>query len=366
MVLRELFLTNFRNFSKKSFSWSSGVNLVYGENGSGKSNLLEAIYFLAVGDSWHTERLEDLMREGDTRTRVEGVVGHEDMSETSSLEVTLEKENALTTAEPLLKRRFRINGVPRLKRDFVGNLRAVIFSPEQLNLLNSPPSYRRKYMDLTLSQLNKNYYLAISTYKKALINRNHLLYQFNERTSKNKEIAYWNEQIVNFSLVVSEERKKFFDSLNASLIKDTLGLWEGGSFLRLDYQPHPLSLKILEQNWERDVAAGWTLLGPHREDVVFFRVNRKNNKETNLQRFGSRGEQRLALLALKVAEGEFLAQKGHTPIFLLDDIFSELDERRRRLIFHVAWTEQLFLTTAEAAVARQLTAQGWPIVDLSG
>lgn len=351
MVLRDLTLVNFRNFSQKEFQFAPGVTLVYGENAAGKSNLLEAIYLLASGGSLRADKTGELIREGELFAKV-SARGNLKSREAVRLEILLEEGTNLESGHG--HKIFRVNGVPRQRRDFIGNLKTVMFSPEQLNLINDGPSYRRNYLDLTLSQIDRNYFVAISAYKKALFNRNRLLYQIGTRSSNVQELSYWDGILVENSLVVCQQRSDYINFINNNLI-------ERG--LQLQYLSSPLSLERLTAYRDKELAAGRTLVGPQREDVVFMKA-RRGAEGTNLHRYGSRGEQRLAVFALKLAEWEFLARDGDKPILLLDDIFSELDDNHRRIIFSTLAAEQTLITTAEESVISGLMPKNWPVLRL--
>lgn len=363
MVLKGLNLVNFRNFAQKKFQFSPGATLIYGGNATGKSNLLEAVYLLASGGSLRAGRTVELIREGETFTRIEGRLSAGE-AEPRKLEIILEKESGSEGSRAL--KRFRMNGVPRPRRDFVGNFRAVLFSPEQLNLVSNGPAYRRNYLDLILSQVDKNYFVAISAYNKARINRNKVLYQISSGSGRTSELSCWDDLLVENGLVVGERRKHYIDYVNGELIGNRQGLWGEGWCLQLLYQRNPLSHARLAEFQAGEIAAGETLIGPHREDIIFFKTPLDaGTGGTDLHRYGSRGEQRLAVVALKLAEGEFLAKDGDKPLLLLDDIFSELDESHRQLIFRTLGQEQTLVTTAEARVVSGLIPKDWPVLSLA-
>lgn len=371
MILQSLTLTNFRNFSRRKFQFAPGATLIYGENATGKSNLLEAIYFLASGGSLRAEKTAELVKDKELFAKIEAL-GILKNKEPTKLGVFLERENGLE--DNLFHKKFRVNGVPRYRRDFVGNLKAVLFSPEQLNLINNGPSYRRNYLDLTLSQIDRNYLTAISTYNKTRFNRNKLLYQIGAKISNVSELGYWDDLLVENSLVVHQHRSRYINFINNHLIEGKQKLGKGGWCLQLKYVKSPLSLERLAAYRTKEIAAGRTLIGSHREDIIFFKtpVNADKKSElmgadegTDLHRYGSRGEQRLAVFALKLAEWEFLARDGDKPLLLLDDIFSELDGSHRQLVLQTLGQEQTLVTAAEEEVIRNLVPKDWPVIELS-
>lgn len=382
MVLSDLNLTNFRNYSRRNFHFLPGVNFIYGPNASGKSNLLEAVYLLASGASWRAGKTPEMIKAGESFGKIEAGCFTEVAGSPLKLEVVLEKESVFggdgrETAAGKKRhiKKYKVNGVPRRRRDFSGLLRAVLFSPEQLNLVSGEPSYRRYYLDLLLSQSGSDYAQAISDYNKARYQRNNLLYQIKEGSNSISELDYWNGLLTENSLVVNEGREKYIKMANSCLIEDRKRLWEDGWYLQLDYRQSPLNRERLFQYREKEIRAGRTLIGPHREDFLFLKVRidtdrretpmRTDTEGVDLHRYGSRGEQRLAVFALKLAEWEFLAKEGNRPLLLLDDIFSELDGRHRQIILSNLEAPQILITTAEEKQFREAETLNWNKIDLS-
>lgn len=373
MVLKELKLNNFRNFPKRTVKFAPGASLLFGENGSGKSNLLEAIYLLATGSSLRAQSETELIAEGSPVATILGRVGSDELPPVQTLpplpfgghsrrpgelllEISLARSALPTTVKALVQRRFKVNGVARRRRDFAGKLRAVLFNPESLGLVTDPPSYRRNYLNLVLSQSSDGYLLALGLYNKAVLNRNRLLYQIDNGFAKITELDYWEGVICQNSTIVCDGRSSLITKINAYLRANYSKFMPEASF-GINYTPNRLSPDKFNEYREREIRAGRTLIGPHRDDFRIIKTQIDTDKETDLHRYGSRGEQRLAVFALKIAEWFYLEKLGGKPVLLLDDIFSELDDRHREIVFGSLGFGQVITSTAEKQLAESFTGR---------
>lgn len=334
MEIKRLTFKNFRNFPKKTFEFASGVNLLLGENASGKTNVLEAIYLLASGKSFRVKGVEsEMIYYGEQMATVKG----ETLEENLEILLTVGKVMKKNTA----KKRYLVNGVGKRAFDFIGSLKAVYFGPEDLELVTDSPSIRRRYLDSVLSSLDRDYSRASLSYEKGLRTRNRLLEEMRERGIDRKRLYFWDQMLIKNGNFLSAKRQELIDFFNANPQLD------GESpYFRLEYDPSPISPERLAQYSQQEVAAGATLVGPHRDDFV---VKIKNGqKERDLATFGSRGEQRLAVLWLKLREREFVQKKTESvPVVLLDDIFSELDKTHRQLVLETLNHQQTIITTTD-------------------
>ncbi|MEK7611661.1 MAG: DNA replication and repair protein RecF [Patescibacteria group bacterium] len=377
MVLEELKLTNFRNFPKAVFKLSRATTVLYGRNGSGKSNLLEAVYLLATGGSLRAHLEAEMINEKESFASVAGrlaevtkaeIIKKDPQEEKTlvpkllKLEVTLIRPVEVPSPSAKSRKRFKVSGIPRLRRDFAGRLRAVLFSPEQIGLVVSDPSYRRSHFDLVLSQVDSKYIMALAAYEKARAQRNRLLYQVKLLAANVYELSYWEGIMVINSVIVNKARENYVEFVNKYLITNRQRFGKLGYF-KLIYHPNPLTPERFSQYRDREIQAEKTLIGPHRDDFQFLDVQINPDKETDLRRFGSRGQQRLAVFALKMAEWNFLKVSGPSPIILLDDIFSELDEAHRQIVLANLAGQQAVLTTAEEGVANSIL-KGLPLIRL--
>ncbi|MFH0937516.1 MAG: DNA replication and repair protein RecF [Candidatus Daviesbacteria bacterium] len=324
MDIKNLKFSNFRNFSQADLIFAQTVLLI-GSNAQGKSNLLEAIYFLATTKSPRAEKDIQLIKEGEDFARVEGEIQQGEALTPQGLpleklEIFMQKKEGMEGLEKKLK----VNGVGRRASDYIGNLVAVHFSPEDINLVTGPPALRRWHVDLTLAQIDKEYKNALNTYHSALTSRNRVLKGIKEGFSKINELDFWTDQLVSSGEIISQKRQDFFQFLNNLEFDDELGQF------RFFYLENQFTQDLAREYLAREIAAAVTLIGPQRDDFIFKLDNR------DLAYFGSRGEQRSAVLQLKLSELKFITQtKNILPILLLDDIFSELDRSHREHVIKI-------------------------------
>lgn len=338
MFLKNLKLTNFRNFSKIDLDFSKAILLI-GENAQGKSNFLEAIYFLATTKSPRAEKDVQLIKDGEGGCYVEGEVENFQFSisnfqKNEEQEITkLEIGMQIRDEGQGLEKRVKVNGIPRRSVDYIGNLVVVHFSPEDINLVTGPPALRRWHIDLVLAQIDKLYKNSLTKYHEAVTSRNRILKRIKEGLSRTDELTFWSKQIVDFGMVVSEKRRLFFESINDLKNEENF---------KFDYMENILTPERLQEYLGREIAAASTLIGPHRDDFTF------HQGKKNMAHFGSRGEQRTAVLDLKLAELQFIKQfKNTLPILLLDDVFSELDTKHREYVISAVSGQQTIISAVE-------------------
>lgn len=341
MVLKQLTLTNFRNLPKVDLELAP-VTLLLGKNAQGKSNILESVYFLATTKSPRAERDIQLIKEGEEFCRVEGEIWDkgqvlsitgEEKEEITRLEIAMQRREGVEGVE----KRVKVNGVAKRVMDYIGNLAAIHFAPEDLNLVTGSPALRRWHIDLTLAQVDRQYKRVLTEYHQALVARNRILKNIKEGMAKLSELDFWTNSIVESGQVVTEKRRNFFKSLN----EEVSPLGDLGQF-RFTYQESEISAFRIKEYLSREVAAATSLIGPHRDDFIFKLEGR------DLAYFGSRGQQRTAVLELKLAELRFIQKtEGVRSVLLLDDVFSELDEAHREYIVEVVAGEQVILSAVE-------------------
>ncbi|OGE71228.1 hypothetical protein A2617_03560 [Candidatus Daviesbacteria bacterium RIFOXYD1_FULL_41_10] len=337
MALKRLSLINFRNFSKVDLDFSK-CTLLVGDNAQGKSNLLESIYFLATTKSPRADCDIQLIKEDEGVCRVEGSISEDTEQLTMNderltrLEIGMQKKEGDGLG---IEKRVKVNGIPRRSSDYIGNLVAIHFSPEDINLVTGPPALRRWHLDLTLAQVDKPYKNALNRYHSALTSRNRILKKIKEGLAKVDELDFWSREMVASGALIGEKRQQFFSYINAQPSLDF------GQFRYL-YHQNIISDDRMREYLAREVAAGVCLIGPHRDDFIF----KMDGKD--LAYFGSRGEQRTAVLELKLAELKYLCQgKDCSPLLLLDDVFSELDEVHREYVISTINGSQVILSAVE-------------------
>lgn len=327
MFLSQLNLTNFRNYSQLDLEFDSRPTILVGGNGVGKSNLLEAIYLLSATKSLRVETEAELIKEAAEFARIEGFVVNS--SETELL-IIINKP----TDEVNFKKRLVVNGIPRRSVDFIGNLPAVIFYPQDINMVTGSPSLRRWHIDLSLAQIDATYKKALTAYEQFLTARNKVLKRIREGKGSIDELDYWTGGLVENGKVISEKRKIFFEFTQQ--LPKVLGNFS------FEYKANELSAEKLRETNGREVAAAATLIGPHRDDFTLIMEGK------HLAHFGSRGEQRMGTLAFKLAQLEYMAYiLDKRPLLLLDDVFSELDEVHRSLVGEIILKQQTIISTVE-------------------
>jgi DNA replication and repair protein RecF len=329
MFLKQVFLQNFRSYLKKDFNFSPNITLIIGPNTAGKSNLIEAIFFMASGRSFRIDKDGQLIKSGENIARIKAQVDEK------NLEVVIAKGGVSGRVSPFKK--YLVNGVSKRRADFVGNFFSVLFAPNDLEIIIGSPSKRRDFIDNVLIQTDRDYRLAMGFYEKGLRIRNALLHKVRETGARSeKEFVYWDNLLIVQGQKITKKREDFVEHLKLCK-KDILDF---GIF----YDKSTISKERLLQYKDAEVGAGVTLVGPHRDDFVINLVD--EDGEHDVRFFGSRGQQRLVILQLKILELNYIEQKtGNRPTLLLDDIFSELDEGHINLILDMIGTQQTIITT---------------------
>ncbi len=338
-MLKSIFLQNFRSYKQAEFSFEN-TTLIIGPNTSGKSNLIEAIYLLSTGKSFRTDKDAQMLAFREEVGRVRGAVqevlpgGKTDENE---LEIVI--TNGKVGDGGSQYKKFLVNGVSKRRVDFAGHFLTVLFSPQDLEIIVDSPSLRRNFLDQILEQVDRNYRVATIAYAKALRQRNALLELTRETGTRNeKQLEYWDNLVIENGNIITQKREEFINFLNSSA-KDIF------DFV-VEYDKSVISQQRLLQYKQEEVAAGVTLVGPHRDDFSVSMFNDSKNTTHDVKFFGSRGQQRLAILQLKALELLFVEKVlGERPTLILDDIFSELDEDHIILILEQIGRQQTIMTT---------------------
>lgn len=325
MFLKSISLKNFRNYSNQKFEFKNLITILLGDNAQGKSNFLEAIYFLANAKSPKAFEEIELIKSGEKFLIVEGTLDDE-----TNLQVSLELRNGNSS----IIKKIKLNKIPKRFVDYTGNLATILFSPEDINLINGSPTLRRGHLDQIISSVDKNYKKNISSYENILTRKNKILKKIREGIGKLDELKFWvDNQILLASLILST-RESFFDFINFVDKKF-------GNF-KLEYKPSELTLKRLNEYRQKEIDSAMSLIGPQRDDFLFLLDGK------DLSKFGSRGEQRTATLDLKFSELKFVEKKlDKRPILLLDDIFSELDEIHKQHVIDLSLMQQTVIAAVE-------------------
>lgn len=382
MYISYLELLNYRNYARLELDLSARIHLFCGDNAQGKTNLLEAIHYLATTRSPLASLDRELIQwesfQADAIPNAQLALRFVRSGEEHSIEASLVQEPSEMNGAngSLFRRQLRYNGVNRRAMDIVGKLNVVLFLPEDIVLISGSPGNRRRYLDLTLCQIDSAYCRSLARYNRVIVQRNALLRQLRERSARPKELSYWDGQVAHLGAYVMARRMwaverlardtrqlqgaltggleeltlRYEHTLDACAaldvieadFRDPLMEWrndppQSGVLDRLEEQLR----EALERDQREEIMRGVTLIGPHRDDVRF------GINGYDATTYGSRGQQRTAALALKLAQVQLMRnQVGEMPVLLLDDVLSELDRQRGQFLLEaISQAQQVLVTT---------------------
>lgn len=332
MVIKSIELKDYRNYNEVHIDFDERVNIFFGDNAQGKTNILEAIYLCGTTKSHRGTKDKDIIRFD---------------KEESHIKMIYEKKNRITRVDMHLKKSrskgIAIDGVPiRRASELVGCTNMVFFSPEDLQIVKDGPAQRRKFIDTELCQL-KNYYMSIlSNYQKVLESRNHLLRDYDKKPGYDEFIEVLDMQLSQYGKEIIGFRKEFIEMLQP-IVRDIHAKLSGDrEVLDIVYDPNVLAEEmhtVLKRNRTKDLYLKTTTCGPHRDDIIFMLNG------IDVRKFGSQGQQRTVALSLKLAEIELVKKVSKdNPILLLDDVLSELDSNRQNYLLKSISDIQTFIT----------------------
>ncbi|HOZ55351.1 MAG TPA: DNA replication/repair protein RecF [Clostridia bacterium] len=317
MLIKKIKLKNFRNYKELNLDLKKGINVLYGDNAQGKTNIIESIYIAAIGKSFRTNKDNELIKFGENFSEID--IDLSKIDRDCNIKVELQE-----------KKDIYLNGI-KLKKlsEILGNLNIVIFTPEHINILKNGPSYRRRFIDIMIGQLRPNYIYLLNNYNKILEQRNNYLKQIKFEKKEEKIIEIWDENLVEYGHKIFLYRNEFFEKLKNKINKIHCDITENKEDIKLVYfsdcNNKENFSKILVQNRKNDILKGFTNKGIHRDDFMIY----INNVLVNI--YGSQGQHRTSILSLKKAELEVVKEEiGEYPVLLLDDFMSELDEKRTK------------------------------------
>lgn len=338
MLIKNLYLKNFRNYEEQEFIFDDGLNILSGRNAQGKTNCVEAVFYLCTGTSMRAKRDKQLILHGQEQALIRA------SAQTNYGSVTLEAHIFDN------KRELFVNGVKLNKAtELLGNVNAVFFSPQELRIIQDGPDERRRMINVAISQMSKNYYTALLRYNKILEQRNALLKNRDESLVLST-LPIWDAQLCKYASIIVRHRRDYVkklsplaESAHAFLTDNAEKLYVGNekSYEGDEKQIEERLIKEFEKNYERDMRLGFTSIGPHREDLDVI-LNGKDAKA-----FASQGQTRTVALAIKLAEVEIFREfSNEYPILILDDVLSELDlPRRKKLVERVKGIQTILTCT---------------------
>lgn len=343
MKINSLHVVNFRKYKKQTFTFDGPMTFIHGPNGGGKTSVLEALYMASVGKSPRTNRDTVVISHAQESAAVNVDFVHRDVEQRVKIKIYRQQ-----------RKEMMLNDTPVRQKELVETLQTVFFGPDDIQLVKGSPQQRRRFLDLSLSRVNPLYYDALLRYNRVLAQRNRCL-----KTGEESSAYGWDEQLAQQAAYITAERIRSMKEWNRRL--RTIGSEISAADINLELvytRPYTkdddcsaeLYRTLLAQTRERDSRYGYTSVGPHRGDWSILR------ETWDVAQYGSQGEQRLAILALKLCEVDFLQeQTGESPILLLDDVLSELDGDRRTAFLHWIHTHRIQMIMTGTDIPQELT-----------
>ena len=342
MKINSVKLTNFRNYLNSIISFSDGVNFILGKNAQGKTNLLESIYLCAISKSPKTAKEKQMINFNEEYAKV--LLDFNTIGGTKNIEIILSNQN---------KKIIKINNIPIVKlTQLIGELNVVYFSPDELKLIKETPEDRRKFLDISISQFDKQYMFDLIRYDKILKQRNCVLKSNISENNKIEQLNIWTPQLISVAEKIIKKRILFIENLKkySKLIYSSIVL---GEKLDISYSfEEKENISILNDltnqfnlNLKKELEMQHTLVGPHRDDIIF----KINNQDCRY--FASQGQQRTVALTLKLALMEIIKDEvKEYPVLLLDDVLSELDNNRQERLLNIVKNYQTIITCADTTL----------------
>ena len=346
MSLKSLSLTNFRNHKKSEFQFGK-TTIIIGKNTAGKTNILEAVNYLSLAKSFKADQEIDVIHLQESFAKIEGKV--EDTDDHVKLSILFNNQKRISP------KKYLVNNVARRAADFASHFIAVLFTPEDIDIVSGSPGTRRRYIDSILYKSHKAYRVVSHIYEKALKHRNRMLHDMREGKKRypQNEFDYWDNLLIEHGSTITQMREHFVAFVNENPKK----IFQ----FDIKYDKSLVNEERFEKYYEAERASGVTLIGPQRDDFFFYYPSASSGQAFSgeivregraIKEYGSRGEQRLTLLQLKLFEIEYLKQNTEkNPTLLLDDIFSELDDKNIEKVFKlIPWQQTIITTTHEEFV----------------
>lgn len=335
MKINNIELENFRNYKSESFNFGDSINVIYGKNGQGKTNVLEALYFFCNGRSYRVSKEKEVIKKGEEKASLK--LNFESNKREMDAEIEIENSKII-----------KLNGINIQKlSELIGYLKAVMFTPDMLDLIKEGPSKRRNFFDNFLSLLYPVYFKSLLSYYKVLKQKNNALKQKN---ISNEMLDVWNEALAKYGSIVCKYRRFMIEKMNPYAKRYQNDMSASKEDFKIKYLPSVKEksddegyfYKVLERNKDREIEFGFSLIGPHRDDYDFI----VNGMEMKL--YASQGQIRTAVLALILSQSEIICDMfGEYPVVLLDDIMSELDVERRKYLLSKIKDKQVIITCTD-------------------
>ena len=334
MWINKIKINNFRNYNNQEINLEKNINVFYGENAQGKTNIIEAIFLCSMGKSFRAKQDKEMIKLDEKNASVEIEFFKSDRDSKIRIQLSNKKE-------------VFINGI-KIKKlsELLGNLNIVMFTPDDINILKGGPQNRRRFLDIMISQLKPNYMHTLSLYAKTLEQRNNYLKQIKEENKSEELLDIWDEKLAEYAFIISKYRNEFINKIINKIKKIHSEITNNKEEIKIEYLTECLNkieyLDLLKKRRKLDIIKSYTTKGIHRDDFIIY----INDKE--LSTYGSQGQHRTAMLSLKLSELEIIEEEvGEKPILLLDDFMSELDSNRRTHFLEKINDTQVIITCTD-------------------
>ena len=334
MWIKKIKIYNFRNYKNEEINLEKNINIFYGKNAQGKTNIIEAIYLCGLGKSFRTNKDKEMIKLNENKSYVE--VEFEKSDRDGKIKIELEN-----------KKNIYLNNI-KLKKlsELLGNLNVVIFTPDDINILKGGPENRRRFLNIMISQLRPNYLNVLNLYKKTIEERNNYLRLIKEENKSEELLDIWDEKLAEYAEKIVNYRKEFINKISNKIVEIHKSITNNNEEIKIEYltdcEKKENYLNLLKQRRKLDVIKGFTTKGIHRDDFVIY----INDNQVNV--YGSQGQNRTVMLSLKLSELQIIYDEiGEYPILLLDDFMSELDKERRKNFLENIKNNQVVITCTE-------------------
>ena len=334
MWIKKIKINNFRNYKSQEINLEKNINIFYGENAQGKTNIIEAIFLSSMGKSFRAKKDKEMIMLGEEKSNIE--IEYEKTDRDGKIKIELGNKKIVY-----------INGI-KIKKlsELLGKINVVIFTPDDINILKGGPQNRRRFLDIMISQLRPNYMYNLNLYLKTLEQRNNYLRQIKEENKNENMLEIWDEELSNYAINIYNYRKEFIEQITNKIKNIHSEITNNKEEIEIEYLSECISkeryLELLKQRRKLDIIKGYTTKGIHRDDFNIY----INKKELGI--YGSQGQHRTAILSLKLSELNIVKDEiGESPILLLDDFMSELDEKRRKNFLEKINDVQVIITCTE-------------------
>lgn len=334
MLITNIELQNFRNYKNLNLELNKGINIFYGDNAQGKTNIIESIFLCSIGRSFRTSKEKEVITIGEDFSKIN--IQYEKRDRTGNIKYEISNKKSI-----------EINGV-KIKKlsELLGNINVVIFTPDDINIIKGGPSGRRKFLDIMIGQLKPAYVYNLNMYLKYLEQRNNYLKQIKTENKSDEMLEIWNDKLAEYAEKVYKYRIKFINLIKEKINYIHKDITDQKENIEIEYTSDYVNKenfkKVLENSQKNDIFRGFTTKGIHKDDFLI-KINDKL-----VSTYGSQGQHRTAILSLKICELQVIYDEiGEYPILLLDDFMSELDEKRRNSLLDNIKNIQVIITCTE-------------------